>query len=91
MRRCSGQKAEQRELQHSQSYGNQRSSTATEMLLFLAMEIPFCASWSVEREVCLFLSHSIPGAVPLNSNLCEEKRTTIKQKTNKQKNILELV
>lgn len=66
---------QQSELQTMKSYGTQMSSTAIEIFHFLAMEIPFSGSWSVEREVCLFQSHSTSGGVFLNSNLCEGKKS----------------
>lgn len=39
---------QQSELQTMKSYGTQMSSTAIEIFQFLAMEIPFSGSWSVE-------------------------------------------
>lgn len=65
----------QSELQPMKSFGTQRASTAIEIFWFLAVEVPFCASWAIEREVSLFQSHSIPGGASLNSNLCEGKQS----------------
>lgn len=55
-----------------------------------ATEIPFSASWSVEREVCLFQSHSTPGGVSLDSNLCEGKKAILEPPWSYQREVFAL-
>lgn len=66
-----------RVLQAMQSFSTQKPSTAIEILKFLPIEIPFCVSWSIEREMCLFQSCNTPREVCLSSNFCEEKNAVL--------------